>query len=65
MNKWLIGIIGVMCFLLILVIDTEENKISELEFELNKTKSELYNVNQSVAEGLCLPRLDTVKNPFN
>ena len=54
-----------MCFLLILVIDTEENKISELEFELNKTKLKLYTVNQSIAEGLCLPRLDNVKNQFN
>ena len=65
MSKWLILAIVVMCFLLILVIDTEENKISELEFELNKTKLKLYTVNQSIAEGLCLPRLDNVKNQFN
>ncbi|MCI4436156.1 MAG: hypothetical protein JHC33_05020 [Ignisphaera sp.] len=62
MSKWLIGVIGVICFLSMLVIDTEEDKISDLEFELNNTKSELYTVNQSIAEGLCLPRLDTVKN---
>lgn len=65
MKGLLFVIISLWAILPILVVDIEEDRISELEFELNKTKSELYNVNQSIAEGLCLPRLDTVKNPFN
>ena len=71
MRNVYIGVIAALITLLLIVIDTEETNINDLEFELNNTRSkldkvynELNSVNDSIANGLCLPKLDLDKKSY-